>query len=109
MRTSTGISTEAVYIFNNMLRKLSKEHQPPTSRPSSKAASQRTAPRNSPSTRPIAWRPADLIDQIPHVERILQAMRIPILHYPGFEADDVIEPSRVAPRRRLRRRHRLQR
>src|SRR3954447_11706903 len=28
MRTSTGISTEAVYIFNNMLRKLSKEHQP---------------------------------------------------------------------------------
>src|SRR6266849_3034760 len=28
MRTSTGLSTEAVYIFNNMLRKLSKEHQP---------------------------------------------------------------------------------
>src|SRR5438270_11602668 len=29
MRTSTGISTEAEYIFNNMLRKLSKEHDPP--------------------------------------------------------------------------------
>src|SRR5260370_21826400 len=28
MRTSTGISTEAVYIFNNMLRKLAKEHKP---------------------------------------------------------------------------------
>src|SRR5512142_1648744 len=28
MRTSTGLSTEAVYIFNNMLRKLAKEYQP---------------------------------------------------------------------------------
>ncbi len=28
MRTSTGLSTEAVYIFNNMLRKLMKEHSP---------------------------------------------------------------------------------
>src|SRR5207244_4657213 len=28
MRTSTGISTEAVYIFNNMLRKLSKQFSP---------------------------------------------------------------------------------
>ena len=29
MRTSTGLSTEAVYIFNNMLRKLAKQHNPP--------------------------------------------------------------------------------
>ena len=28
MRTSTGLATEAVYIFNNMLRKLAKQHQP---------------------------------------------------------------------------------
>src|ERR1035437_7462979 len=28
MRTSTGFSTEAVYIFNNMLRKLSKQYGP---------------------------------------------------------------------------------
>ena len=28
MRTSTGISTEAVYIFNNMLRKLGKQFDP---------------------------------------------------------------------------------
>ena len=26
---STGLSTEAVYIFNNMLRKLAKQHDPP--------------------------------------------------------------------------------
>ena len=29
MRTSTGLSTEAVYIFNNMLRKLAKQYDPP--------------------------------------------------------------------------------
>src|ERR1041384_5027602 len=28
MRTSTGVSTEAVYIFNNMLRKLSNSYKP---------------------------------------------------------------------------------
>src|SRR5271157_4144132 len=28
MRTSTGLETEAVYIFNNMLRKLAKQHSP---------------------------------------------------------------------------------
>ncbi len=34
--------------------------------------------------------PPDLLEQIPYVRRILEAMRIPILEYPGFEADDVI-------------------
>ena len=34
--------------------------------------------------------PPDLGEQIPYVRRVLEAMRIPILEYPGFEADDVI-------------------
>jgi DNA polymerase-1 len=34
--------------------------------------------------------PPDLGEQIPHIRRILEAMRIPILEYAGFEADDVI-------------------
>src|SRR5947208_9670117 len=34
--------------------------------------------------------PPDLGEQIPHVRRVLEAMRIPILEYRGFEADDVI-------------------
>jgi DNA polymerase-1 len=29
MRTTTGISTEAIYIFHNMLRKLVQTHAPP--------------------------------------------------------------------------------
>src|SRR5260370_9023835 len=34
--------------------------------------------------------PPDLREQIPYIRRTLEAMRIPILQYEGFEADDVI-------------------
>jgi DNA polymerase-1 len=91
MRTSTGLSTEAVYIFNNMLRKLSKTHQPeyiaavfesgaPTQRMQEFAEYKANR----------AEAPPDLAEQLPYVRRILEAMRIPILEYRGFEADDVI-------------------
>jgi DNA polymerase-1 len=42
--------------------------------------------------------PPDLVEQIPYVRRVLEAMRIPVLEYPGFEADDVIGAHRP-PRR----------
>src|SRR6516225_4992227 len=91
MRTSTGFSTEAVYIFNNMLRKLSKQHDPPyvaaifeTTEATHRVQEFAEYKANRTET------PPDLLDQIPFVRRILEAMRIPILEYPGFEADDVI-------------------
>lgn len=34
--------------------------------------------------------PQDLGEQIPHIRRVLEAMHIPILQFPGYEADDVI-------------------
>ena len=34
--------------------------------------------------------PPDLGEQIPYIRRMLEAMRIPMLEYAGFEADDVI-------------------
>src|ERR1700722_8046032 len=91
MRTSTGLSTEAVYIFNNMLRKLVKEHNPdyiaaifestgPTHRV------QEFAEYKANRTE----MPPDLAEQIPYVRRVIEAMNIPILEFPGFEADDVI-------------------
>src|SRR5947207_3198403 len=91
MRTSTGLSTEAVFIFNNMLRKLTK-----TYKPSSIAAVFESA---GPTLREQEFAeykanrtemPPDLSEQIPYIRRIIEAMRIPILEYPGFEADDVI-------------------
>jgi DNA polymerase-1 len=91
MRTSTGLSTEAVYIFNNMLRKLAKQHEPPyiaavfeSGEPTHRTAEFADYKANRSET------PPDLLDQIPYVRRVLDAMRIPILEYPGFEADDVI-------------------
>src|SRR5215475_3442167 len=91
MRTSTGLSTEAVYIFNNMLRKLAKEHKPEyiaaifeSGEPTHRV--QEFAEYKANRTE----MPPDLSDQIPYVRRVLEAMRIPILEYPGFEADDVI-------------------
>src|SRR6266436_4672322 len=91
MRTSTGHSTEAVFIFNNMLRKLTK-----TYKPSSIAAVFESA---GPTLREQAYTeykanrtemPPDLGEQIPYIRKIIEAMRIPILEYSGFEADDVI-------------------
>lgn len=91
MRTSGGVSTEAVYIFHNMVRKLLADHKPeyiaavfesagPTFR--DEAFAEYKANR--------AEMPPDLGEQIPYIRRALEAMRIPILEYPGFEADDVI-------------------
>jgi DNA polymerase-1 len=91
MRTSVGISTEAVYIFNNMLRKLAKSYAPEyiaavfeSGAPVARMAEFAEYKANRTEM------PDDLRVQIPHIRRILEAMRIPILEYAGFEADDVI-------------------
>jgi DNA polymerase-1 len=91
MRTSTGFSTEAVYIFNNMLRKLSKQYDPPYIAAIFEGGEathrvQEFAGYKANRTET----PPDLLDQIPVVRRVLEAMRIPILEFEGFEADDVI-------------------
>ncbi len=91
MRTSKGFSTEAVYIFNNMLRKLAKQFEPAyiaaifeSGEPTHRTREFAEYKANRTET------PPDLLDQIPWVRRVLDAMRIPVLEYPGFEADDVI-------------------
>lgn len=91
MRTRSGIPTEAVYIFHNMLRRLVSDHRPthmaavfegegPTLR--------EQAFEEYKANRPEA--PPDLTEQIPWVRKLLEAMRIPVLSVPGYEADDLI-------------------
>jgi DNA polymerase-1 len=91
MRTSSGISTEAVYIFHNMLRKLKTEYKPEymtavfeSSGPTFRDEAFADYKANRSET------PPDLLDQIPWIRKILDAMRIPILESDRFEADDVI-------------------
>jgi DNA polymerase I len=91
MRTSRGSSTEAVYIFHNMLRRLLQTYKPeyivavyeslgPTFR--DKEFAEYKANRTE--------TPPDLIEQIPYCKQMLEAMSIPVLQFDGFEADDVI-------------------
>jgi DNA polymerase-1 len=86
-----GRSTNAVYGFVTMLRKLIADHQPefiaaafdlpgPTFR--SELAASYKANR--------APMPPDLAEQIPWVHQACQAMGVPILTFERFEADDVI-------------------
>jgi DNA polymerase I len=91
MRTSKGLSTEAVYIFHNMVRKLLNSYKPEYIA----AVFESAGPtfREQEFTEYKANRketPPDLSEQIPWVRHTLEALRIPILEYPGFEADDVI-------------------
>jgi DNA polymerase-1 len=90
MRTTTGISTEAIYIFHNMLRKLTTAYKPEYIAAvweSGKTFREETYADYKANRTEM---PPDLRDQIPYIRRILDAMRVPILQFEGFEADDVI-------------------
>ena len=91
MRTSAGLPTEAIYIFNNMMRKLVETH-----RPDYLAAVWEGA---GPTFRDEIFEdykanrdetPDDLLLQLPYVERLLESVNIPVLACDGYEADDVI-------------------
>jgi DNA polymerase-1 len=91
MRTTSGISTEAVFIFTNMLRKLSR-----TFEPKYMAAIFESIGKTHRETEFAEYKanrtemPQDLSEQIPYVRRLIEALRVPIVQYAGFEADDVI-------------------
>lgn len=90
MRTTTGISTEAIYIFHNMVRKLRASYKPEYIAAifeSGKTFREETFKDYKANRTEM---PPDLGEQIPYIRRTLDALRIPILAYEGFEADDVI-------------------
>ncbi len=91
LRTSSGLPTKVPYLFGNILRRLLNDYQPdyigivfdtkgPTFR--DKLFEQYKAKRP-----PM---PDDLAVQLPYVRRLCEAMRLPILEFQGYEADDVI-------------------
>ena len=91
LNSPSGIPTKVPYLFGNMLRKLLKEAQPeyiavvfdppgPTFR--DKLFADYKAER--------APMPEDLSQQLPLVRRLCEALRLPMIEAPGYEADDVI-------------------
>ena len=91
MRTGAGFSTEAVYIFHNMVRKLMAQHKPnyiaaifESAGPTFRDEAFEAYKANRTET------PPDLLEQIPWIRKTLDAMRISVIESKGFEADDVI-------------------
>jgi DNA polymerase-1 len=112
MSTRTGIPTAATYVFVNMINKLRKDFAPhylaavydlsgPVFR-DQRARDMKPLRKWNVKTQQFeqvdyagykanrAEMPADLAQQLPYIRRALEAFRIPILSYEGFEADDVI-------------------
>ncbi len=112
MSTRTGIPTAATYVFVNMINKLRKDFSPhylaaiydlsgPVFR-DERAREMKAVKKFNIKTQKFeeidylgykanrTEMPADLAQQLPFIRRALEAFRIPILSYEGFEADDVI-------------------
>ncbi len=91
MRTSRGTSTEAVYIFYSMLRRLLKQYRPDALAAAFESPGPTFRDLEFPAYKANRTEtPPELIEQIPVIERLLGALRVPVLSEPGFEADDVI-------------------
>jgi len=93
LQTSGGVPTKVPYLFATMMRRLLNDknrrpdylavvydHPSPTFRDKLFASYKAQRP-------PM---PDELSIQMPFVRRYCDAMRLPILEYPGYEADDVI-------------------
>ncbi len=90
MRTNAGLPTEAVYIFHNMLRKLVETYHPEYLGAVFESGKTFRDEAFAGYKANRAEMPAELAQQIPYIRQMLEAMRVPILEFPGFEADDVI-------------------
>ncbi len=91
LSTSRGLPSHAVFGMSTMLWKLLREESPeyfavawdppgPTFREERFPAYKETR----------AAMPEDLRSQIPYVKMLFEALRLPVLEVPGFEADDVL-------------------
>src|ERR1039458_2320090 len=112
MSTRTGIPTAATYVFVNMINKLRKDFAPQYLAAVYDLSGSVFRDQRARERKPLrkwnvktqqfeqvdyagykanrAEMPADLAQQLPYIRRALEAFRIPILSYEGFEADDVI-------------------
>ena len=91
LSNSRGLPTNAIYGFAMMLRKLTREHHPdylgvvldskePTYR-------QQKYPEYKAHRAPM---PEEMVVQLPYLDRLCEALRIPILRLPHYEADDIM-------------------
>ncbi len=91
LSNSRGLPTNAIFGFTMMLRKLIKDHNPdylgvvldskePTHR-------QEKFPQYKEHRKPM---PEEMVVQLPYLDRLCEALRIPIIRMAGYEADDLM-------------------
>ncbi len=91
LSTSQGQVTQAVFIFTNMLRKLLQDEKPNYIAAifESKEKTFRHETFADYKANRLAM-PDDLASQLPYILRLCEALNIPVINAPGYEADDVI-------------------
>ena len=91
MRNRAGMNTSVVFGFTKFLRDIQKRERPdllgvafdpPGGSFRREIYTEYKANRTA--------TPEDILDSVPYVKRIVEAMCIPVLEVPGYEADDVI-------------------
>lgn len=91
LRNSKGQVTQAVFIFTNMLRKLLQTEKPDYIAVVFDSA-EKTFRHESFSEYKAnrAEMPDELASQLPYIFKVCEALNIPMLKLPGYEADDII-------------------
>jgi len=91
MNAPSGIPSKVPFLFANIVRRLLKDHKPDyigivfdTSKPTFR---DKLFEKYKAQRPPM---PDEMSVQLPYVRRLCEAMRLPILEFDGFEADDVI-------------------
>src|SRR5271167_3235616 len=91
MNAPSGIPTKVPFLFLNIVRRILKDYKPDyvaivfdTSKPTFR---DKLFERYKAQRPPM---PDEMSIQLPYVRRLCEAMRLPILEFDGFEADDVI-------------------
>jgi DNA polymerase-1 len=91
LATSAGIPTNAVFVFANMLLRISRQHAPDylavVFDAPGKTFRDDLYDRYKATREPM---PEDLSSQVPVIKRLPELFAIPALEVPGVEADDVI-------------------
>jgi DNA polymerase-1 len=91
LTNSSGLATNAIYGFTMMLRRLIATEKPDylgVAFDSPERTFRHDAFEKYKATRGLM--PDDLEAQLPYIERVCHALRVPLMREPGFEADDII-------------------
>jgi DNA polymerase-1 len=91
LSTSGGFSTNAIYGFTNMLLKIIRDKKPDgvvVSFDSPAPTKRHIIFEEYKAHRPET--PRGLVEQMPHIRKLISALHIKIFEMPGYEADDII-------------------